>query len=310
MAVFLSLIVLAAACARPSGAVPPAAPAAPAVPAGQAGPAVCREGAAPCRAAARGNEHAYGAFPDQNLRLSLAPCPAAPLVVFVHGGGWSVGDKDGGAGEKAAFFNARGYHFATVNYRLHPAATVEEAAADVAAAIAWVRAKHQGAVRGVLLQGHSAGAHLAALVALDPGYLEGAGVAPQAIRAVSLLDGAGYDVGAQIRSGRNARLYREVFGDDPDRWAVLSPQTYASDNVTRAEFIMHYLAERRASARQSRALAGALSDGGGAATAVPVRGRTHASINRRFGEEGDTVADQVASVFARVAEPCGPRAPA
>lgn len=310
-----SLLALLAACAQPGGAVPEVAGLK-----SQAAKAVCRENTAGCQRAIRldapepaaviGVEYAYGPSADQNLRLALAPCPAAPLVVFVHGGGWTVGDKDSGAGGKAAFYNARGYHFATVNYRLHPKATVEQAAGDVATAIAWLQAERPGAVRGALLQGHSAGAHLAALVALDPRYLEGAGLTPRAIRAVSLLDGAGYEIGAQIRSGGNADLYRAVFGDDPDRWAALSPLTYAADNPAGAEFVVHHLAERRASTWQSRALVQALTDGGAAATAIPVQGRTHASLNRRFGEAGDPVADQVASVFARAAPPCAPRAPA
>ena len=257
----------------------------------------------------RGTEYSYGPTPLQDLRLSLAPCPAAPLVVFVHGGAWSVGDKDSGAGDKAAFYNARGYHFATVNYRLHPEVSVAESAGDVASAVAWLTGQRPEAVRGVALQGHSAGAHLAALVALDGRYLARAGVPQGAIKAVSLLDGAGYDIAEQVRVGGNGNLYRAVFGDDPARWAALSPMTYATGSGTEAAFVAHYVAARAASAMQSQALAKTLNQDGVTAAAIPAKDRTHASLNRRFGEAGDPVAEQVIAVLSEAVPPCMPGRP-
>ena len=99
--------------------------------------------------------------------------------MFVHGGGWSIGDKRTGAGVKAAHFTAQGWAFASVNYRLVPGATVEQQANDIASAIAFARI--HAAENGldpdrIVVMGHSAGAHLAALVGTDPRYLKAAGV--------------------------------------------------------------------------------------------------------------------------------------
>ena len=82
-------------------------------------------------------ELAYGTDPKQKLDLMLpAVATRAPLILFVHGGGWSIGDKRAGAGGKAAHFTAQGWAFASANYRLVPQVTVEQQAADIAAAIA------------------------------------------------------------------------------------------------------------------------------------------------------------------------------
>ena len=122
----------------------------------------------------------YGADRLQAVDYWAAPSTDAPLVVFVHGGGWSRGDKrmmDGS--DKLAHWRAQGYAVASVNYRLVPEATVEEQAADVAAAVAHLKAR-SGALgfdpERIALVGHSAGAHLVALVGTDPAYLRGVGL--------------------------------------------------------------------------------------------------------------------------------------
>ena len=156
-------------------------------------------------------EFAYGADPKQRLDLvKPAGGAKAPVLLFVHGGGWSIGDKAHAAGGKARWANSNGWAFASANYRLVPQATVESQAADVASAIAWLRAN--AASQGldpdrIVLMGHSAGAHLAALVGTDPRYLRAAGVPIDAVRGVVLLDGAGYDVPTQA-SARDEHVKR------------------------------------------------------------------------------------------------------
>ena len=72
-------------------------------------------------------EFAYGQDPKQRLDLvKPAGVPKAPVLLFVHGGGWSIGDKAHAAGGKARWANSKGWAFASVNYRLVPQATVEQ----------------------------------------------------------------------------------------------------------------------------------------------------------------------------------------
>src|SRR4029078_2316712 len=92
--------------------------------------------------------------------------PAAPLVLFIHGGGWSLGDM-AMAGHMAVHFHERGYAFASVDYRLVREANPQQQPEDAAAAIARLLedSRRLGIDRErVMIVGHSAGAHLAALV--------------------------------------------------------------------------------------------------------------------------------------------------
>src|SRR5688572_25447751 len=115
-------------------------------------------------------EIAYGSDPRQ--RLDFIPAAAshrAPLFIFIHGGAWAFGDKNM-AGHMAVHARAQGYAFASLNYRLVPDADPGQQAEDVAAAIAHlVREADQLEVDPgrIIVSGHSAGAHLAALVGTD-----------------------------------------------------------------------------------------------------------------------------------------------
>lgn len=239
-------------------------------------------------------EHAYGADPLQTLDLwrpAAARAPA-PLVLFVHGGGWKRGDKRNATGaEKVEHLLGRGYAVASINYRLIPQATVEQQAADVAAAIAWVRAN---AVRlgidpsRIVLMGHSAGAHLVALIGTDPHYLAAVKLTPDAVRGVIALDGAGYDVPRQIAAsgGRFMRtLYTTAFGEDAARQRRLSPTFHAMAPNAPAFLILHV--DRDDGKAQSEALGAALRAAG---TPAEVKGfageklRGHMEINRRLGD--------------------------
>jgi acetyl esterase/lipase len=245
-------------------------------------------------------EIAYGA--DARQRLDFTPAarpPYAPLVLFVHGGAWSMGDK-AMAGHMAAHFHQRGYAFASVNYQLVPDADPRRQAEDVAAAIARLLAdsRRLGIDRErVMIIGHSAGAHLAALVGTDPAYLGAHHIPIAAIKGVVLLDGAGYDVGAQIQhAGPLLRgMYRRAFGDDPAFQASVSPtEQAAAPNAGR--FLIFHIAGRADSAAQSVRLGALLRAAGTPAEVVPVD-NSHAEIFRQFGQPGHR-ATELTDVFA------------
>ena len=236
-------------------------------------------------------EHAYGADPLQKFDFwHPADSPAAPLVVFVHGGGWKRGDKRNATGmEKVGHFTGEGYAVASLNYRLVPAATVEQQVADIAAALAWLRANAQKLgidPARVVLMGHSAGAHLVALPGTDPHYLEAAGLSLKDLRGVIALDGACYDVARQIAEGGNFMrgTYLQAFGDDPVRQRALSPTFQAALPNAPAFLIAHV--DRADGKAQSEALAAALVQAGTAAEVDSFAGkglRGHMEINRELG---------------------------
>lgn len=235
-------------------------------------------------------EDAYGDDPRQKLDWAVPAGRSgkAPLLLFVHGGGWSIGDKRMGAGQKGAHFLGQGWAFASANYRLVPQATVEQQAADIASAVAWLRKQPGVDASRVVLMGHSAGAHLAALVGTDPSYLQAAGVPISVISGVVLLDGAGYDVGQQMLEPRNMvkTMYEQAFGSDPVRQAKLSPARHAQA-PNAARWLILPVASRRDSTAQSESLAAKLRAGGSQAVMSPQEGKTHGSLNKELGTARD-----------------------
>ena len=248
-------------------------------------------------------EMAYGADPKQRLDLLVPPTATrAPLLLLVHGGGWSIGDKRTGAGIKAAHFTAKGWAFASANYRLVPQASVEQQAADIAAAIAWARANaaaHGLDPDNIVLMGHSAGAHLVALVGTDPRYLATAGVPIGAVKGVILLDGAGYDIAGQMTRPGNpvGAMYDAAFGKDPARQKALSPTLHAAaPNVAR--WLILPIDRRDDSKAQSEGFAAALRPAGASAKVVAVPGESHSSLNKGLGEAGDFATEEVDKFLA------------
>ena len=212
----------------------------------------------------------------------------APVILFVHGGGWAYGDRAQAVHAKPAHFTAKGYAFASTGYRLVPEVTVEEQAADIAAAIAALRGQASTLnidPDRIILIGHSAGAHLAALVATDPQY---AGEDMVAVRGVVLLDGAGYDVVNRMNGSRalGDQLYTDAFGTDPSRQAALSPITHVSAPDA-PNWLVLFVAERGQSKSQSEALTLALREAGAQAEAVAIANTDHRRLNVELGTEGD-----------------------
>src|SRR5262245_33646251 len=118
-----------------------------------------------------------GRDPKQTLDLYAPEGKGWPVMVFVHGGGWNSGDKDlkveGTAiyADVGRFFASQGVGTAVVNYRLLPRVSWRDQITDVAGAVAWLHrhaADYGGDPSQFFLAGHSAGAQLAARVALDP----------------------------------------------------------------------------------------------------------------------------------------------
>ena len=117
-----------------------------------------------------------------------------PVLFFVHGGAWVTGDKDQ-FGVYAAFagaFAKLGIGVVVTNYRLSPAIAHPEHVKDVARSFAWTTkniAKHGGNKDRIFLCGHSAGAHLVALLATDASYLKTHDLTSKAIRGVLPISG-------------------------------------------------------------------------------------------------------------------------
>lgn len=231
---------------------------------------------------------AYGRAPRQSLDVYLPPgAGAAPLVVMVHGGAWRFGDKAMSrvVDNKVARWLPRGIGVVSVNYRLLPEAGVALQAQDVAAALAFVqqRAADWGAdPREIVLMGHSAGAHLAALLGADPAPVTAIGGLPW--RGTVALDSAALDVEA-LMTRRHYRFHDRAFGKDPAKWARLSPRAQAKTGAT--PMLLACSTERPDKpCDDARAMASTLQ-----ALGTPVRvqpeARSHRELNADLGLDSD-----------------------
>lgn len=229
---------------------------------------------------------AYG--PDRRQRFDVyvpARASGAPVVFMVHGGGWRRGDKamPSVVRNKVARWVGAGIIVASANYRMLPDADPVEQARDVALALA--AAQRQAATWGgdrsrFVLMGHSAGAHLVALVSSAPGATTGLELSPW-LGAV-LLDGAALDV-VEVMEGRHMRLHAQAFGSDPGFWRAASPY-HALERAPRP--ILAVCSTRRADAcPQARRFVGRATALGGRASVLEVP-LTHGEINERLGVPG------------------------
>ena len=150
-------------------------------------------GLAPSRTYRATNGLPYGSHPRQLLDVyrPAEPSGPAPVVVFFYGGNWKSGERADYlfAGEALA---SRGFVAVIADYRLYPEVRFPSFLEDCAKAVGWVFARigeHGGDPDRLFLMGHSAGAYNAAMLALDPSYLQAAGVEPRRVRGLIGLAG-------------------------------------------------------------------------------------------------------------------------
>lgn len=246
----------------------------------------------------------YGEDPElQSIELHQPPRSGAPapVVAYVHGGGWSEPFK-GGHQIKAAYFNREGFVFALVRHRLAPRVKHPAQVEDVARAIGWLHrnaAQFGGDPNRILLLGHSSGAHLAALAAVAPEHLARNSVPPGAIRALALLDGSGYDLVTRYPGSRGwmRRMLDGAFGSDPEVLRDASPARRIDPGRCPPPMLVFHVGGRPESKDQATALAEAAKRAGGEAEVVEVRDRDHVTLDHRLGTEGDEVAPRILRFF-------------
>ncbi|MCJ7586029.1 MAG: alpha/beta hydrolase [Anaerolineales bacterium] len=243
------------------------------------------------------------ADPNLNALDTYVPAGAssAPVLVFVHGGGWTQGDKSG-VDSKPEAFNAAGYVFVSVNYRLSPAVMHPIHVQDVAAAIAWVYnniASYGGDPQQIFLLGHSAGAQIVALVATDERRLQAHGLDLSVIKGVVPLDGAGYDIPTRINSPTRGveELYETAFGTDPAVWIDASPLYHVAAGKNIPPFLLIYAGAREEAQTQAEALAAALGDAGATAELFHAPDKNHMTVNRDLAV-GDYVFERMIEFYA------------
>ena len=232
-------------------------------------------------------DQAYGVDPRQRMDVYLPTSqPAQGVVFMVHGGAWRTGSKDSPhvVANKVQHWLPQGLAFITIDYRLLPQTPVATQANDVRAALAHAqRHASQWALPAdrFVLMGHSAGAHLVALVSADPATTLAQGAVPWLGTVV--LDSAVLNVPDLMRE-RHAKLYDAAFGSDPATWTALSP---FHQLTPQAQPMLVVCSSQRQDnpCRQARGLAEKGHITGLHMSVVP-QALSHADINGLLGQPG------------------------
>lgn len=215
----------------------------------------------------------------------------APVLIYLHGGAWTTGDKSR-VHNMPAHFNSQGFVFVAVNYRLVPKNTVMDQITDIDHALGWI-ARNIGPYGGnpdnLHLIGHSAGAHLVALTATAPRAHTARLLKSGALRTVIANDTRTYDIPrfAALYPVRGLpKLYRKAFGNDPAVWRQLSPIYHLRSARRKPAFLILYSTEKREKSRHllSKRFADAVRRAGGQAHLFKASGDSHRAINISIGK--------------------------
>lgn len=239
------------------------------------------------------HDQAYGPHARQRMDVyfpqQATTAPAAPVILMVHGGAWRLGDKAMRrvVENKVTHWLPKGFIFVSVNYRLLPDTPPLEQARDVALALATVQARTGrwgGDPSRVILMGHSAGAHLVALLNANPALALVQGARPW--RGTVALDSAAMNL-RQLMEGHHPRLYDRAFGQSAADWTAASPTL---QQTTEAPPLLAVCSSQRKDAcPQAEGLRQRAATLGTRVEVLP-QDLSHSEINRRLGLPGDYTA--------------------
>jgi acetyl esterase/lipase len=229
---------------------------------------------------------AYGADARQRFDVYVPKgARNAPVVVMVHGGGWRIGDKRsrGVVGNKVARWSRDGIVVISVNYRMLPGTDPVEQARDVARALAAAQRRMSewgGDADRVVLMGHSAGAHLVALLHANPSLATTFGARPWL--GTVILDSAALDL-VETMTMPHLPLYTRAFGSDRDYWREASPYHHLAAGAKPMLLVCSSL--RRDSCPAANRFAARATSLGVRAEVLPIA-KSHAAIDAELGAPG------------------------
>ncbi len=250
---------------------------------------------------------AYGSAPLEKLDIYSPKNakPNLPILFFVHGGGWSNGDKaqkDHAA--KGAAYTDNGIIFISVNYGLAPQITYPKLMQDIADAFAYVHTnatEFGGDPSRIYVMGHSAGAHLVDLLATNDRFLTGKGLTLSNISGVVSLDTASLDLVKRKNDGSAegelvGGMIDKAFGTDPKILADASPFESIKNGKRYPPFLMYCGAKRPTCIEQHRLFSIALRKVGGQVTVNKVD-LSHRDINLKSGESNSEIFKSVVKMI-------------
>jgi arylformamidase len=224
---------------------------------------------------------------------------ALPVMFWIHGGGWQVGDKDD-VGLKPKVLIERGFVFVSTNYRLLPDVEMDVLIGDIAKSLGWVHkniANYGGDPKRIFVGGHSAGAQLAALICTDDRYLKKEGVSFGVLKGCVPVDGDTYDIPKIISTAEHRRSiygwkmytfgHRQKFGNDPEKHVDFSAVTHVAKGKGIPPFLLLYFPGNPDTNAQAGIFREVLEAAGVSVKAFGKRDSNHSGLNNDLGKPDD-----------------------
>lgn len=253
---------------------------------------------------------AYGPEARQTLDV-YAPAGGAgpvPVVIFFYGGSWKYGKRQQYVFAAEAI-TSRGYVAVVPDYRVYPDVTFPEFVEDGAGALRWVRdhiAEYGGDPHRIYLMGHSAGAYIAALLALDSRYLAGEGLPRETVRGLVGI------AGPYAFNPLDHGSVRAIFAEHPEP-RDMRPIDFA-DGSAPPMLLIHGADDGTVYPANSRGLAQRIQSAGGEASYVEIPDTGHIAVvlalAKPFRRDGG-VLDMATAFIGRQEQriPAGPPPP-
>lgn len=222
-----------------------------------------------------------------------------PVIFWIHGGGWQVGDRTEIQLKPQAFVN-KGFVFVSTGYRLLPDVEMVTIFRDIARSLRFVHehiAEYGGDPDRILVMGHSAGAQLAALICIDDRYLKAEGLSLASIKGCVPVDGDTFDLPAIIETAETRMRvhglpmprygHRVKFGNDPELHVDYSAVTHVAKGKGIPPFLILHVAGHPDTSAQAMRLQAVLKDAGIPAKRFAAKETTHSQINENLGQPND-----------------------
>lgn len=200
-----------------------------------------------------------------------------PTVMFLHGGGWSGGDRKQ-LRRQASFLAERGFFGVAIDYRLAPEHPFPASLEDARGAVAWIRehaAQYQMDPKRIAAVGSSAGGHLAAMLGVGSGSRPNATTVVQAVVAFNGI----YDLNAMPPSDMVARFVGSPCAAAPERCKEASPISSVRPGLP-PFLLLHGTSDKTAPYTQATSMVAALLAAHDSADLFTAEGAPHTFWNQ------------------------------
>lgn len=217
-----------------------------------------------------------------DLYLPAQKTKNAPVHIFIHGGGWNIGDKKTVKAKEAKVYTDKGIIVVAPNYRLSPDVQHPAHVQDIAAAISWVHkniSKYGGNPKNMVLSGHSAGAHLVALLGTDAKYLAHHKLPLNMFKAIIPIDTASFDLSLPEKKRLVKRWKKRAFGTNIKNLKNASP-LHQNIKQELSPFTITVTSKRPDAIASSQALAKKINQSGGNAKLIIIKDLSHKQMKQ------------------------------